>query len=178
LVSRVLWKTCVGTLPILFIFKVALSNKPNLLKVRFISTYSINLISCNTVVKTGGIFLLPRIFSNFLMKIVQQIFRKNVFHSISWHVSRSISNFSSSHIPWGMMKDSEIYWEDYLLIAVLPPLVLRTRHVISPVVKMHPLTQEYVRSNRDYHYIYFRAIIPRIVRKTSLTINFGTFPSL
>jgi hypothetical protein len=36
-----------------------------------------------TVVKAGGIFLLPRIFPSYFMKILQQIFRKNVLLSVS-----------------------------------------------------------------------------------------------
>ncbi len=35
-----------------------------------------------TVVKAGGIFLFPRIFPSYFMKILQQIFRKNFLRSI------------------------------------------------------------------------------------------------
>jgi hypothetical protein len=37
----------------------------------------------HTVVKAGGIFLFPRIFPSYFMKILQQIFRKNVLRSIN-----------------------------------------------------------------------------------------------
>ncbi len=56
-----------------------------------------------TVVKAGGIFLLPRIFPSYFMKILQQIFRKNVLRNISWHFSKSNSNFSE--LPHSMIYD-------------------------------------------------------------------------
>jgi hypothetical protein len=36
-----------------------------------------------TVVKAGGIFLLPQIFPSYFMKILQKIFRKNVLRNTS-----------------------------------------------------------------------------------------------
>ncbi len=36
-----------------------------------------------TVAKAGGIFILPRIFPSYFMKILQQIFRKNVLRNTS-----------------------------------------------------------------------------------------------
>ncbi len=57
----------------------------------------------HTVVKAGGIFLLPRIFPSYFMKILQQIFRKNGLHNISWHFNESNSNFTE--LPHSMIYD-------------------------------------------------------------------------
>ncbi len=56
-----------------------------------------------TVIKAKGIFLLPRIFPSYFMKILQQIFRKNVLRNISWHFSKSNSIFSE--LPHSMIYD-------------------------------------------------------------------------
>jgi hypothetical protein len=57
-----------------------------------------------TVVKAGGIFLLPRIFQSYFIKIVQQIFQKNVLCSINWHFFRKDFEFfqalTSRDICW------------------------------------------------------------------------------
>ncbi len=58
-----------------------------------------------TVVKAGGIFLLPRIFPSYFMKILQQIFRENVLHNISWHFSKS--NLHFSELPHSMIYDEK-----------------------------------------------------------------------
>ncbi len=59
-------------------------------------------ITC-TVVKAGGIFLFPRIFPSYFMKILKQIFRKNFLRSISLNFSKSNSNFSE--LPHSMIYD-------------------------------------------------------------------------
>jgi hypothetical protein len=63
-----------------------------------------------TVVKARGIFLFPRIFQSYFMKILQQIFRKNVLRSISWNFSKSNSNFSE--LPHSMIYDER--FRDFL----------------------------------------------------------------
>jgi hypothetical protein len=52
-----------------------------------------------TVVKAGGIFILPRIFPSYLMKILQQIFRKNVLVILVDTFPKVARIFPSSHIP-------------------------------------------------------------------------------
>jgi hypothetical protein len=83
-----------------------------------------------TVVKAGGIFLFPRIFPSYFMKILQQIFRKNFLRSISWNFSKSNSNFSE--LPHSMIHDEKFRdlsgrWSADIVVAFLfhSPVAMR-----------------------------------------------------
>jgi hypothetical protein len=79
-----------------------------------------------TVVKAGRIFLFPRIFPSYFMKILQQIFWKNVLRNISLNFSKSNSNFSE--LPHSMIYDERFRDLSGRLSAdiVLPFLFLMT----------------------------------------------------
>ncbi len=124
-------------------------------------------MALDAVVKAEGIFLLPRIFPSYFMKILQQVFRKNVLRNISWHFSKCNSNFSK--LPHSMIYD-ERFWDltGRLSAGIVLPFLLDNRNVdISIVQRLWylPPIQEVGGSNPSHDDIFISVIIPRNIPK-------------
>jgi hypothetical protein len=112
------------------------------------------------------------------MKILQNIFRKNVIRNFSWHFSKSNSNFSE--LPHSMIFDERFQDLSGRLSAelLLPFLFQFIKSFIVQWQRYSPLTQEDAGSNPIRNNIVLALEHLEIFQNTSRTINFGTFPPI